>query len=569
MSPSRISIERPVATSLLMAAILLSGAAAYFQLPVSALPQVDYPTIQVLTFYPGASPDVMASSVTAPLERQFGQMPGLNQMTSTSSFGCSLITLQFDLDLSLDVAEQEVQASINAGTTFLPRDLPNPPIYSKTNPADAPVLTLALTSDTLPLSKVEDLADTRLAQKISQLPGVGLVSVSGGQKPAVRIQANPTALAAYGLSLEDLRNAVALSNVNQAKGNFDGPKQAYTINANDQQTSSDSYRSTIIAYRDGAPVRLSDVANVIDDAENVKQAAWVNATPAVILNIQRQPGANIIGVVDRVKALLPQLKASLPSSVNVASLTDRTTTIRASVKDVQFTLMLTVALVVMVIFLFLRTLSATIIPSVAVPLSLVGTFGVMYLLGYSLDNLSLMALTISIGFTIISLTVSLIAVLIPLLFMGDVVGRLFREFAITLSVTILVSAVVSLTLTPMMCSKILRHTPAAEQGKFYRWSEKVFDSVIRRDAGLGAAPSESDAARGGFDAGGDDPALRHRAEGVLPRAGHGADPGNFRSDTDGFVQKRRGPLASLPLRFLCSLGLNLMQLALKSRARIT
>jgi multidrug efflux pump len=515
MSPSRIFIERPVATSLLMAAILLSGAAAYFQLPVSALPQVDYPTIQALTFYPGASPDVMASSVTAPLERQFGQMPGLNQMTSTSSFGCSLITLQFDLELSLDVAEQEVQASINAGTTFLPRDLPNPPIYSKTNPADAPVLTLALTSDTLPLSKVEDLADTRLAQKISQLPGVGLVSVSGGQKPAVRIQANPTALAAYGMSLEDLRNAVALSNVNQAKGNFDGPKQAYTINANDQQTSSDSYRSTIIAYRNGAPVRLSDVANVIDDAENVKQAAWVNTTPAVILNIQRQPGANIIGVVDRVKTLLPQLKASLPSSVNVASLTDRTTTIRASVKEVQFTLMLTVALVVMVIFLFLRTLSATIIPSVAVPLSLVGTFGVMYLLGYSLDNLSLMALTIStgfvvddaivmienisryieegdsplqaalkgseqIGFTIISLTVSLIAVLIPLLFMGDVVGRLFREFAITLSVTILVSAVVSLTLTPMMCSKILRHTPANEQGKFYRWSEKVFDLGARR-----------------------------------------------------------------------------------------
>jgi multidrug efflux pump len=442
-------------------------------------------------------------------------MPGLNQMTSTSSFGCSLITLQFNLELSLDVAEQEVQASINAGTTFLPRDLPNPPIYSKTNPADAPVLTLALTSDTLPLSKVEDLADTRLAQKISQLPGVGLVSVSGGQKPAVRIQANPAALAAYGMSLEDLRNAVALSNVNQAKGNFDGPKQAYTINANDQQTSSESYRSTIIAYRNGAPVRLSDVANVIDDAENVKQAAWVNTTPAVILNIQRQPGANIIGVVDRVKALLPLLKASLPSSVNVTSLTDRTTTIRASVKDVQFTLILTVALVVMVIFLFLRTLSATVIPSVAVPLSLVGTFGVMYLLGYSLDNLSLMALTIStgfvvddaivmienisryieegdsplqaalkgseqIGFTIISLTVSLIAVLIPLLFMGDVVGRLFREFAITLSVTILVSAVVSLTLTPMMCSKILRHTPAAEQGKLYRWSEKVFDWVIGR-----------------------------------------------------------------------------------------
>src|SRR5262252_4054777 len=515
MSPSRIFIERPVATSLLMAAILLSGAAAYFQLPVSALPQVDYPTIQVLTFYPGASPDVMASTVTAPLERQFGQMPGLNQMTSTSSFGSSLITLQFDLELSLDVAEQEVQASINAGTTFLPRDLPNPPIYSKTNPADAPVLTLALTSDTLPLPKVQDLADTRLAQKISQLPGVGLVSMSGGQKPAVRIQANPTALAAYGMSLEDLRNAVALSNVNQAKGNFDGPKQAYTINANDQQTSSDSFRSTIVAYRNGAPVRLSDVANVIDDAENVKQAAWVNSTPAVILNIQRQPGANIIGVVDRVKALLPQLKTSLPSAVNVAALTDRTTTIRASVKDVQFTLMLTVALVVADIFVFLRSLSATAIPSVAVPLSLVGAFGVMYLLGYSLDNLSLMALTIStgfvvddaivmienisryvedgdsplqaalkgseqIGFTIISLTVSLIAVLIPLLFMGDVIGRLFREFAITLSVTILFSAVVSLTLTPMMCSKILRRAPAAGQGQFYRWSEYAFDSVIRR-----------------------------------------------------------------------------------------
>src|SRR5262245_8479563 len=515
MSPSRIFIERPVATSLLMAAILLSRAAAYFQLPVSALPQVDYPTIQALTFYPGASPDVMTSSVTAPLERQFGQMPGLNQMTSTSSFGCSLITLQFDLDLSLDVAEQEVQASTTAGTTFLPRDLPNPPIYSKTNPADAPVLTLALTSDTLPLSKVEDLADTRLAQKISQLPGVGLVSVSGGQKPAVRIQANPTALAAYGMSLEDLRNAVALSNVNQAKGNFDGPKQAYTINANDQQTSSESYRSTIIAYRNGAPVRLSDVANVIDDAENVKQAAWMNTTPAVILNVQRQPGANIIGVVDRVKALLPQLKASLPSAVNVTSLTDRTTTIRASVKDVQFTLMLTVALVVMVIFLFLRTLSATVIPSVAVPLSLVGAFGVMYLLGYSLDNLSLMALTIStgfvvddaivmienisryieagesplqaalkgseqIGFTIISLTVSLIAVLIPLLFMPDVVGRLLRGFAITLAVTIVISAVVALTLVPMMCAKILRRKRLSEMSLVARKSQQWFDALIRQ-----------------------------------------------------------------------------------------
>ena len=515
MSPSRAFILRPVATSLLMAAVLLAGFVAYAQLPISALPQVDYPTIQVLTFYPGASPDVMASSVTAPLERQFGQMPGLNQMTSTSSFGSSLIILQFALDLNIDVAEQEVQAAINAGTTFLPPDLPNPPLYSKTNPADAPVLTLALTSETLPLSKVQDLADTRLAQKISQLPGVGLVSISGGQKPAVRIQANPTALAAYGLGLEDLQTALASANVNQAKGNFDGPQQAYTIGADDQLISSASYRSIIIAYRNGGPVRLSDVADVIDGAENVKQAAWVNDTPAVVLNIQRQPGANIIGVVDRIEKLLPQLKSSLPSSVNVSVVTDRTTTIRASVKDVQFELMLTVALVVMVIFLFLRSLSATIIPSIAVPLSLVGTLGVMYLLGYSLDNLSLMALTIStgfvvddaivmieniaryieqgesplqaalkgseqIGFTIVSLTVSLIAVLIPLLFMGDIVGRLFREFAVTLSVTILVSAIVSLTLTPMMSAKLLRHKPDAEQGRLYQWSEKLFDKVIAR-----------------------------------------------------------------------------------------
>jgi multidrug efflux pump len=515
MNPSRTFILRPVATSLLMAAIMLSGIVAYRELPVSALPQVDYPTIQVLTFYPGASPDVMASSVTAPLERQFGQMPGLNQMTSTSSFTCSLIVLQFNLDLNIDVAEQEVQAGINAATTFLPRDLPNPPAYNKTNPADAPILTLALTSKTLPLSKVQDLADTRLAQKISQLPGVGLVSISGGQKPAVRIRANPTALAAYGLSLEDLRVAVAAANVNEAKGNFDGPRQAYTIGANDQLVSSDNYRSVIIAYRNGAPVRLTDVADIVDDAENVKQAAWMNADPAVILNIQRQPGANIIAVVDRIEKLLPQLKLSLPSSIDVAILTDRTTTIRASVKDVQFSLLLTVALVVMVIFLFLRNLAATVIPSIAVPLSLVGTFGVMYMLGYSLNNLTLMALTIStgfvvddaivmienisryieegesplraalkgseqIGFTIVSLTVSLIAVLIPLLFMGDIVGRLFREFAITLSVTILVSAVVSLTLTPMMCAKLLRHKPAAEQSQLYRWSERVFDWVIRR-----------------------------------------------------------------------------------------
>src|SRR6266540_2277337 len=400
MSPSRIFIERPVATSLLMAAILLSGAAAYFQLPVSALPQVDYPTIQVLTFYPGASPDVMASSVTSPLERQFGQLPGLNQMTSTSSFGASLITLQFTLEHPIDVAEQEVQAAINVASTYLPRDLPNPPIYSKVNPADTPVLTLALTSDTLPLTKVEDLADTALAQKISQLPGVGLVTISGGQKPAVRVQADPTALASYGLSLEDLRSVLSQANVDQAKGNLEGARQSFTIGANDQLFSSAEYKAVVVAYRNGAPVRLSDVAQVVDGVENVKLAAWMNTKPAVIVNIQRQPGANIITVVDRVKQLLPQLKASLPSSVEVATLTDRTTTIRASVRDVQFSLLLTVALVVMVMFLFLRSFAATVIPSVAVPISLVGAFGVMYLLGYSLDNLSLMALTISTGFVV-------------------------------------------------------------------------------------------------------------------------------------------------------------------------
>jgi multidrug efflux pump len=513
MNPSRPFILRPIATSLLMAGILLIGAVAYKQLPVSALPQVDYPTIQVITFYPGASPDVMASSITAPLERQFGQVPGLKQMTSTSSDGSSVITLQFSLDLNIDVAEQEVQAAINAASTFLPVDLPNPPIYSKTNPADAPILTLALTSKTLPLSKVEDLADTRLAQKISQLSGVGLVSISGGQKPAVRIQANPTALSSYGITMEDLRTAIAQANVNQAKGNFDGPHQAYTIAANDQLLSSDQYRPLVIAYRNGAPVHLTDVATVIDAVENVKQAAWMNQVPAVIVNIQRQPGANIIAVVDRIKNLLPQLKASLPSSVDLSILTDRTTTIRASVSDVQFELMLTVALVVMVIFLFLRTFSATVIPSIAVPLSIVGTFAVMFLLGYSLNNLSLMALTIStgfvvddaivmienimryieegdspleaalkgseqIGFTIVSLTVSLIAVLIPLLFMGDIVGRLFREFAVTLSVTILVSAIVSLTLTPVMCAKLLRHKSEAEQSRFYRASDRAFQSII-------------------------------------------------------------------------------------------
>jgi multidrug efflux pump len=513
MSPSRIFILRPVATSLLMIGMLLIGIVAYRQLPVSALPEVDYPTIQVMTFYPGANPDVMASAVTSPMERQFGQVPGLSQMTSTSSFGSSVITLQFNLDQNIDVAEQEVQAAINAATTYLPRDLPNPPIYSKVNPADSPILTLALTSETLPLSKIEDLADTALAQKISQLPGVGLVSISGGQKPAVRIQANPTALASYNLSLEDLRTALGQANVDQAKGTLDGPRQSYTIGANDQLISGDQYRPLIIAYKNGNPVRLSDVATVTDGIENTKQAAWMNLTPAVLVNIQRQPGANIIGVVDRTKAMLPKLQSSLPSSVNLQILTDRTVTIRASVQDVEFELMLTVALVVLVIFLFLRNLSATVIPSVAVPLSLVGTFAVMYVLGYSLNNLTLMALTIStgfvvddaivmienieryleagdtpldaalkgagqIGFTIISLTVSLIAVLIPLLFMGDIVGRLFREFAVTLAVTILVSAVVSLTLTPMMAAKLLKRHDPAHQSKFYKKSEEFYEGVI-------------------------------------------------------------------------------------------
>ena len=513
MNPSRIFIERPVATTMLMVGILLAGAVGYTQLPVSALPEVDYPIIQVTTFYPGASPDVMASSVTAPLERQFGQAPGLQQMTSTSSDGSSVITLQFNLSLSIDIAEQEVQQAINGSGTYLPADLPVPPIYSKTNPADTPILTLALTSTDLPLSKVEDLADKRLAPKMSQLPGVGLVSISGGQKPAVRIQANPTAMASYGLNLEALRTSIVAANVNQAKGNFDGARQGYQIGANDQLLSSGDYAPLIIAYKNGAPVKLTEVASVVDDVENVRQAAWMNQTPAVILNIQRQPGANIISVVDRIKQLLPQLTLSLPPSIHVGILTDRTTTIRASVSDVQFELMLTVGLVVMVMFLFLRNIAATVIPGVAVPLSLVATFGVMYLLGYSLNNLTLMALTIStgfvvddaivmienitryieagdapleaalkgsaqIGFTIVSLTVSLIAVLIPLLFMSDIVGRLFREFAVTLSATILASAVVSLTLTPMMCSRLLKHKSEASQGRFYQGSERAFNAVI-------------------------------------------------------------------------------------------
>jgi multidrug efflux pump len=499
----------------MMAGVVLVGIVAFRQLPVSALPQVDYPTIQVQTFYPGAGPEVMTSAVTAPLEKQFGQVPGLTQMTSISSFGSSLITLQFSLDLSIDVAEQEVQASINASGTFLPTNLPTPPIYNKTNPADAPILTLAITSRTMPLPKIEELAETRMAQRISQLKGVGFVSISGGQRPAVRVQANPVALASYGLSLDTLRTALGSANVNQAKGNFDGPSQAWTINDNDQLESGAQYAPIVIAYRNGAPVRLSDVATIVDSAEDTRKKAWVNETPAIVLNVQRQPGTNIISVVDTVTALLPQIKSSLPEGVDLQVTTDRTTTIRASVADVEFELMLTIALVVMVIFLFLRSLSATIIPGIAVPLSLVGTFAVMYLLGYSLDNLSLMALTIStgfvvddaivmienisrylemgdspmeaalkgsaeIGFTIVSLTVSLIAVLIPLLFMADIVGRLFREFAVTLAVTIIFSAFVSLTLTPMMAARILKHKPEHEQGRFYRWSEWVFVKTIEQ-----------------------------------------------------------------------------------------
>src|SRR5436305_6013758 len=513
MSPSRLFILRPVATTLLMVAIMLVGIFAYRFLPLSALPQVDYPTIQVQTFYPGASPDVMTSSITAPLEVQFGQMPGLNQMSSTSSAGASVITLQFSLDLSLDVAEQEVQAAINAAGNLLPSDLPAPPIYAKVNPADAPILTLALTSKTIPLTQVEDLADTRLAQKISQLPGVGLVSISGGHRPAVRIQPNYSQHAAYGLNIATLRTTLANANVNTPKGNFDGPSRAYTINANDQIRKPSDYNDLVVAYRNGAPVKLSDVARATEGAENTKLAAWMNTDEAVIVNIRRQPGANVIEVVDRVHAVLPQLRAALPSAVDVAVLTDRTTTIRASVADVEFELGLAVVLIVIVIFVFLRSPSATLIPSLSVPLSLVGTLAVMYLAGFSLNNLSLMAMTIAtgfvvddaivmienisryieagdpplqaalrgseqIGFTIISLTVSLIAVLIPLLFMADVVGRLFREFAITLSVTIIISAIVSLTLVPMMCAKLLRHRPVERMSPFARQTQEWFDRVI-------------------------------------------------------------------------------------------
>jgi multidrug efflux pump len=513
MNPSRLFILRPVGTALLMAAIMLVGLVALRFLPLSALPEVDYPTIQVQTFYPGASPDVMTSSVTAPLERQFGEMPSLNQMSSTSSAGASVITLQFALDLPLDIAEQEVQAAINAAGNLLPADLPAPPIYAKVNPADAPVLTLALTSRTMPLTQVEDLADTRLAQKISQVSGVGLVSISGGQRPAVRIQANPRALAAYGLNLDDLRTSISNLNVNTPKGNFDGPSRAYAINANDQLTSADQYQSAVIAYKNGRPVMLTDVASITDGAENERLGAWMNGTPAVILNVQRQPGANVIATVDSIQKLLPQLRQTLPAALEVTVLTDRTTTIRASVRDVAFELCMSIALVVLVIFLFLSNVYATIIPSLSVPLSLVGTLGVMYLCGFSLDNLSLMALTIAtgfvvddaivmienieryveageppleaalkgskqIGFTIISLTVSLIAVLIPLLFMGDVVGRLFHEFAITLAVTIVISAVVSLTLVPMLCALLLRRNNHRSERSFESRTRRFFDNVI-------------------------------------------------------------------------------------------
>jgi len=518
MNLSAPFIQRPIATSLLMLALLFAGILSYRLLPVSSLPEVEYPTMRVITFYPGASPDVMASSVTAPLEKQFGQIPGLAQMTSTSTNGSSVITLQFNLDMTLDVAEQEVQAAINAGSGFLPVGLPNPPIYSKVNPADAPVITLALTSQTQPLPLVEDFADTRLAPKMAQLSGVGLVSISGGQRPAVRVGVNPNQLASYGLTLEAVRNAIASANVNAAKGSFDGPRLAYTLNANDQLLSAADFRPLIIAYTNQAPVRLSDVATVTDGAENNRLAAWMNTEPAVILNVQRQTGANVIEVVDRILNLLPKLKNLLPGDVNLEVITDRTVTIRASVQDVQFELMLAVALVVMVIFLFLRNVAATLIPSIAVPLSLIGTFSLMYLFGFSLNNLTLMALTIAtgfvvddaivmieniarhiedgetpmdaamkgakqIGFTILSLTVSLIAVLIPLLFMSDVIGRLFREFAITLSVSILLSAVVSLTLTPMLCARLLTHHDESKKlRKFEKMSEDTLNSVISKYA---------------------------------------------------------------------------------------
>ncbi|AXK52131.1 MdtB/MuxB family multidrug efflux RND transporter permease subunit [Pseudomonas protegens] len=514
MNFSRLFILRPVATTLSMLAIVLAGLIAYRLLPVSALPQVDYPTIRVMTLYPGASPDVMTSAVTAPLERQFGQMPGLTQMASTSSGGASVLTLRFSLDINMDVAEQQVQAAINAATNLLPKDLPAPPVYNKVNPADTPVLTLAITSKTMLLPKLNDLVDTRMAQKIAQISGVGMVSIAGGQRQAVRIKVNPEALAANGLNLADVRTLIAASNVNQPKGNFDGPTRVSMLDANDQLTSPKDYAELILAYKNGAPLRLKDVAEIVDGAENERLAAWANENQAVLLNIQRQPGANVIEVVDRIKALLPSITDNLPAGLDVTVLTDRTQTIRASVKDVQHELFIAIALVVMVTFLFLRRASATLIPSIAVPLSLIGTFGVMYLAGFSVNNLTLMALTIAtgfvvddaivmlenisrfieegdspmqaalkgakqIGFTLISLTLSLIAVLIPLLFMADVVGRLFREFAITLAVAILISLVVSLTLTPMMCARLLKREPKPEeQGRFYRASGAWIDWLI-------------------------------------------------------------------------------------------
>src|ERR1700693_3071225 len=517
MNPSRIFILRPVATTLLMVAILIVGAIAYLQLPLSALPEVAYPTIQVQTFYPGASPEVITSAITAPLEKQFGQMPGLSQMSSTSSAGASVITLQFTLALAIDVAEQQVQAAISGAQNLLPQDLPAPPIYAKVNPADAPVRILGLTSKVMPLTEVEDLAATRVAQKISQVKGVGVVSISGGQRPAVRVVANPRAMAAYGLNLDDLRTTISNANQKGTKGTLDGPSSAYTVNTNDQIRNADDYGMVVVAYKNGAAVRLKDVATLVSGAENAKLGGWMNSVPALILNVQRQPGANVVDVVNRIHDLLPSLQAALPAGVDLAILTDRTTTIRASVADVEFELVLAVVLVVLVIYLFLRNVPATIIPSLSVPLSLIGTFAVMYLANFSLNNLSLMALTIAtgfvvddaivmienisryielgetpleaalkgagqIGFTIISLPVAVVDVLSPLLFMQDVVGRLFREFAVTLAVTILISAVVSLTLVPMMCAKILRHQTQSEKSWFYKASENSLNWIIDRYA---------------------------------------------------------------------------------------
>jgi multidrug efflux pump len=569
MNPSRIFILRPVATSLFMIAILMVGLLAYLRLPLSALPEVAYPTIQIQTFYPGASPEVMTSAITAPLEKQFGQMPGLGQMSSTSSAGASVITLQFDLSLDIDVAEQEVQAAISAAQNLVPQDLPAPPIYAKFNPADAPVITLGITSQVMPLTAVEDLVDTRIAQKIAQLKGVGIVSISGGQRPAVRVLVNAQALAAYGLNLDDLRTTINVANQNGPKGTFDGPTRAYAINANDQLKSAEEYGNIVVAYRNNSPVRLHDVARLLASAENTKLGGWMNTTPALLLNVQRQPGANVIEVVDSISRLLPELRASLPAGVDVAVLTDRTTTIRASIADVEFELALAVVLVVLVIFLFLRNIPATLIPSLSVPLSLIGTFAVMWLAGYSLNNLSLMALTIAtgfvvddaivmienisrylergdsprnaalkgagqIGFTIISLTVSLVAVLIPLLFMQDVVGRLFREFAVTLAVTILISAVVSLTLVPMLCAKLLRQQPHSDDGraadqKSVSWLTPILDWYARRS-------STPDPVRLARYADSDRAAVCVDPEGLLPGAGYRLDPRCVRGHRGGVVR---------------------------------